>query len=79
MHIVTTQGVCAKQIMFQVEEEKVKNVKFVSGCPGNAIGLSNMVEGQGVSEVVERLRGVTCGNKSTSCPAQLAEALEKFL
>lgn len=79
MQIINTSGVCAKQIAFRVEDKIVKEVKFIGGCPGNAIGLSNMVVGCPVSEVVDRLIDVTCGNKPTSCPAQLALALKAYL
>lgn len=79
MQIVHTSGVCAKQIMFRIEEKIVKEVCFIGGCPGNAIGLANMVKDQPVEEVVTKLQDVTCGNKSTSCPAQLAQALKAYL
>lgn len=79
MYKVTTQGVCAKEIVFSLEEGHVKGVEFVGGCPGNAIGLSNMISGQPILQVVEKLKDVKCGGKDTSCPAQLAMALENFL
>lgn len=79
MQIVHTSGVCAKQIMFRVEDKIIQEVRFIGGCPGNAIGLSNMVKGQTVEDVIVKLQDVTCGNKSTSCPAQLAQALKAYL
>lgn len=78
MHIYETQGVCCKKISFDVEDGKVKNVSFESGCPGNLQGISKLVEGMEINEVIAKLKGVTCGPKNTSCPDQLASALEKL-
>lgn len=78
MHIYETSGVCCKKIKFDVENGKVKNVCFESGCPGNLQGIAKLVEGMEVNEVISRLKGVTCGPKNTSCPDQLATALEKL-
>ena len=61
---VRTQGVCASEIWFEIEDESIKSVQFIGGCPGNAIGLSNMLIGQPVKEVVEKLKSVTCGGCS---------------
>lgn len=69
-------GVCSKKITFEIECDKLKSVKFYSGCPGNLHGISNLVEGMPVEEAIIRLKGITCGGKSTSCPDQLAKALE---
>lgn len=74
-----TSGVCAKEIHYEVENGIIKSVQFIGGCPGNAIGLSNMLSGQLVTEVVEKLRDVKCGGKNTSCPSQLAIALQVHL
>ncbi len=79
MYRVTTSGVCAKEIMFELEGETIKNVTFIGGCPGNAIGLSNMLEGENAHTVIEKLKHVKCGGKSTSCPSQLAMALANVL
>lgn len=73
------KGVCAKAIRFNVEDGKLTGVNFASGCPGNLIGISRLVEGLPVAEVVSRLKGITCGRKPTSCPDQLAKALEEYL
>lgn len=74
-----TSGVCARQINFEVENGIVKDVKFIGGCDGNAGGISMLVKGMKVEDVIEKLKGIKCGHKSTSCPAQLAEALEKSI
>ncbi len=79
MFKVRTSGVCAKEIHYEVENGIIKHVEFVGGCPGNAIGLSNMLTGQLVAEVVEKLKDVKCGGKDTSCPSQLAMALQVHL
>jgi len=74
-----TKGVCSRQINIEVENGIVREVKFIGGCDGNANGISQLVKGMNVEEVITRLKGITCGRKNTSCPAQLAEALEKTL
>lgn len=77
MHVYKTQGTCAREIHFDVVDNKVTNVTFVGGCAGNTSGLSKLVEGMSVDEVVKRLNGVQCGSKGTSCPDQLAKALQE--
>ncbi|OJU15034.1 MAG: TIGR03905 family protein [Clostridiales bacterium 43-6] len=72
------QGVCARAIDIEVEDNIVKSVKFQNGCDGNAQGLSKLVEGLPVELVIEKLQGIKCGFKSTSCPDQLAKALKKM-
>jgi uncharacterized protein (TIGR03905 family) len=72
-----TRGVCAREIQYDIRDGKVTNVKFIGGCAGNATGLSSMVEGLPQEEVISRLKGITCGPKSTSCPDQLAKALSQ--
>lgn len=77
MHIFKPTGVCAKEIHFDVVDNKLVNVSFVGGCSGNTQGISKLVEGMDVDEVIKRLKGVNCGGKGTSCPDQLAKALEE--
>lgn len=72
----TPKGVCSRKIIIDVENDIVRDVEFVGGCDGNAKGISSLVRGMSVSDVVERLDNITCGMKNTSCPAQLAEALK---
>lgn len=74
-----TSGVCSKEITFKIEDGVVQYVDFLNGCPGNLIGIKKLVEGQPVEEVIQRLKGIPCGDKSTSCPDQLAIALEAYL
>ena len=73
-----TQGVCSREIQFEVIDNKVRNVHFVGGCPGNLIGISKLVEGMDVNDAITRLEGVRCGNKQTSCPDQLSKALKSI-
>lgn len=72
-----TKGVCSRQITFNIEEGIVKNVEFVNGCEGNLQGIQKLVEGMPAREVIGRLRGIDCDGKGTSCPDQLARALEE--
>ncbi len=74
-----TRGTCAQQIKFELENGIVKNVSFYGGCNGNLQGISKLVEGQKAEDVIEKLRGIKCGFKQTSCPDQLAAALTEAL
>lgn len=73
----STKGVCSSEIIFTVENGIVLNVVFKSGCDGNLQGISKLVEGMPVDEVISKLKGIDCGGRGTSCPDQLAKALEK--
>lgn len=74
-----TNGTCSSQIDFDLKEGKVYNVCFTGGCNGNLKGIGLLVEGQDVQKVIRDLEGITCGEKSTSCPDQLAKALKEAL
>lgn len=74
-----TQGTCSRKIEFDLENGLVKNVKFQGGCNGNLKGISSLVEGMKAEDAIERLQGIRCGFKNTSCPDQLAKALAKAL
>ena len=69
-------GVCSAQITFEVEDGIVKNVQFTRGCNGNTQGISRLVEGMNIDDVIARLKGTNCNGRGTSCPDQLARALE---
>lgn len=71
----TTKGTCSKEISFDIEDNKVRNVKFVFGCMGNTQGVARLVEGMDVDEAIARLAGIDCNGRGTSCPDQLARAL----
>ncbi|KMZ54545.1 TIGR03905 family TSCPD domain-containing protein [Dorea sp. D27] len=68
-------GVCSRLIHLDVEDDIIQNVQFVGGCSGNAQGISRLVKGMKVDEAIERMEGIDCGGKGTSCPDQLAKAL----
>ena len=73
------QGVCARGISFDIEDNTVKNIKFSGGCSGNTQGVAALAEGMDANELIERLAGIRCGFKNTSCPDQLANAVAKAL
>lgn len=75
MYEFKTKGTCASRILFDLEDGKVKNVQFIGGCNGNLKGIGSLVEGMDVDDVIQRVQGITCGMKPTSCPDQLAKAL----
>ncbi len=72
-----TKGTCSREINFEVENGKVKNVQFIGGCNGNLKGIGALVEGMDVEDVIARVEGIHCGMKATSCPDQLAQALKE--
>ncbi|MDO4461319.1 MAG: TIGR03905 family TSCPD domain-containing protein [Bacteroidia bacterium] len=75
-YVYNTQGTCCKQITIDTEDGKLKGVQFFGGCNGNLQGISRLVEGMKIEDVIGRLEGVQCGMKGTSCPDQLALALK---
>ena len=69
-------GVCARKMEFEIADDGiVTDVKVIGGCPGNALGIAHLAEGRPAAELVKLLQGIRCGNKSTSCPDQLAQAI----
>lgn len=72
------QGVCSKEMIIDLDGDIIKSVKIVSGCPGNTVGVSKLVEGRKLDEVIELLKGIPCGVRGTSCPDQLSKALEEI-
>ena len=77
-HDLHAQGGATVKVNFDVTDGIVSDVSFVGGCNGNLKGISALVEGMTVDEVINRLQGIRCGFKQTSCPDQLASALKKF-
>lgn len=73
------KGVCSGAIDVELDGEIIKEVKFIGGCNGNTQGVSRLVEGMNANEAISRLRGIRCGFRNTSCPDQLANALELAL
>ena len=73
----TPRGICAREIMVDVDEQGViRDLQIVGGCDGNHKGLAALVKGMKAQEAVERLKGISCGPRPTSCPDQLAQALK---
>lgn len=78
MYTYIPKGVCSSQIDFDIEDNKLKNASFVGGCNGNLKGICSLVEGMDIDSIIEKLRGIDCRGKGTSCPDQLAKALEEI-
>ncbi|MDR2568512.1 MAG: TIGR03905 family TSCPD domain-containing protein [Mycoplasmataceae bacterium] len=72
------QGVCAREFNFEIEGNKILNFVSIGGCPGNLLGISELLKEIDVDEAIKKLSGVKCGTKPTSCPDQIAKALIKF-
>ncbi len=75
-----TQGVCSRKITIDINEndETINNVSFLGGCNGNLKGIAALVQGKKIDEVIDTLKGIDCNFKGTSCPDQLARALEEI-
>lgn len=76
--VYKTSGTCSSSISFDVVDGKVTNVKFTGGCSGNTQGVSALVEGMDIDEAINRMQGIKCGFRPTSCPDQLATALKQY-
>lgn len=72
------QGVCSMDMIIDVDNDTIQSVKIIGGCPGNTVGVSNLVKGMKIDEAISKLKGIPCGIKGTSCPDQLSKALEKI-
>lgn len=73
-----TKGTCSTAIDVEVKDGRIESVSFIGGCNGNLQGISALVKGMMVEEAISRLKGIRCGFKNTSCPDQLAKALESM-
>lgn len=73
-----TNGVCSQEIIIEIEKDIIKKVTIIGGCAGNTKGVSKLVEGMKIDDVINKLKGIPCGSKETSCPDQLARALEEI-
>ena len=73
-----TKGTCASAIDIELNGDRIESVKFTGGCNGNLQGISALVKGMKVEDAIARLKGIKCGPKDTSCPDQLARALESL-
>ena len=76
---ICPQGVCSREMELKVEDGVIRHMEVRGGCHGNLQGISRLVEGMTVDEVIRRLEGIHCGFKSTSCPDQLARGLKNYV
>lgn len=74
----TPKGVCSRKMIIEIDGDTVKSLSVIGGCHGNLQGISSLVKGMKVDEVISRLDGIDCSGKGTSCPAQLALALKQY-
>lgn len=74
----TPDGVCSSEMIFDIEGNVVKKLEIVGGCPGNTVGVSKLIENRTIDDIIELLKGIPCRNKGTSCPDQVARALEEY-
>lgn len=74
----TPQGVCSMQMVFEIDNNVIKKLKIIGGCPGNTVGVSKLVEEKSIDEVIDMLKGIPCGKRGTSCPDQVARALLEY-
>lgn len=72
------KGVCSYEMRIEVDGDTIRKVTIEGGCAGNTVGVSRLVEGMKIEEAIKRLKGIPCGMKGTSCPDQLARALEEI-
>lgn len=71
-------GVCAREMIFSIDNNIIIDAKTIGGCPGNSQGVSSLIKGMNIDEVIDKLKGINCRNRGTSCPDQIARALELY-
>ncbi|MBQ3376253.1 MAG: TIGR03905 family TSCPD domain-containing protein [Erysipelotrichaceae bacterium] len=74
----TPKGVCSQHYTFDIEDDIIQSVVIIGGCPGNLKGISKLITGMNINDVIARLEGTTCGPKDTSCPDQISRALKRY-
>ncbi len=72
-------GVCSREFVFDIDNDIIKSLKIVGGCSGNLQGISSLLIGMNINDVINRIQGIKCGMKTTSCPDQIALALKKYI
>ena len=74
------QGVCSTEMIFDIDEttNTIRDLKVIHGCNGNLQGISSLIKGMKIEDIISKLSGIKCGFKSTSCPDQISKALEKY-
>ncbi len=75
----TPKGVCSSKMNIVIDNGIIKDIEIIGGCPGNTLGVSKLCIGRNVEDVIELLSGIDCRGRGTSCPDQLAKALEEIL
>ena len=78
MQTYKTRGTCSQAITFDVVDNKVTDVRFYGGCSGNTQGVAALIDGMDIDEAIQRISGIRCGSRPTSCPDQLARALKQY-
>ncbi len=78
-HTYIPRGVCSRMIEVEIEDDIIVNCKFIGGCSGNTQGVASLVKGMDVNDAIERLEGINCGGRGTSCPDQLSIALKEAI
>lgn len=73
-----TQGTCCQVMQIKIEDNKIIDAEFFGGCNGNLKGIKSLIKGMNIDDVIEKLQGITCGPKPTSCPDQLAKCLIEY-
>ena len=76
--IYKPKGVCSREMRFTMENDIIRKVTIVGGCPGNLLGISRILENKHINEVIPAFEGVRCGGKSTSCPDQIVKGLQEY-
>ena len=74
----TPQGVCSMEMIFDIDGDIIKDLQIMGGCPGNTVGVAQLIKGKKIDEVINLLKGILCGGKGTSCPDQIAKALQEY-
>lgn len=77
-YVYRPRGVCSRYFEFDIEDGRIKQLQVTGGCNGNLKGISSLIKDMPVNDVISRLKGLECGAKGTSCPDQIARALEQF-
>lgn len=76
--IYKPQGVCSREMRFIMDKDIIKDLKIIGGCAGNLLGISMMIKGRHIHEILDIFTGIKCGNKATSCPDQISLALQAY-
>ena len=77
--IYNTYGTCSKQIIIKLEDDIIQDIEFIGGCHGNLQGIGQLAKGMKIDDIIQKLKGIRCGSKTTSCPDQLALGLKKYI